>query len=71
MEAEVRVKRFGGSLGIILPRGLVERERIDVNDKLKVRVEKIVDLSFMWDKGKDVRKSTDRIMREIDEGEDE
>jgi len=71
MEAEVRVKKFGGSLGIILPRGLVERERIDVDDKLKVRVEKIVDLSFMWGKGKDVRKSTDQIMREIDEGEDE
>lgn len=71
MEAEVRAKKFGGSLGIILPRGLVKRERIDVNDKLKVRVEKITDLSFMWGKGKDVRKSADQIMREIDEGEDE
>jgi len=32
---------------------------------------KINDLRFMWVKGKDIEKSTQEIMEEIDEGEDE
>ncbi len=71
METEVRVKKFGGSFGIILPREIIDGERIDVNDRLKIKVEKVIDLSFMWGKGGDVKKSTQKIMEEIDEGEDE
>ena len=42
METEVRVKKFGGSFGIILPREIIDRERIGVDDKLKIKVEKII-----------------------------
>ncbi len=69
METEVKARRFGGSVGIILPRAVVEKERIVEGDLLKVRVRKVADLSFLWGMGKDITKSTDRIMEKIDEGE--
>lgn len=71
METEVKARKFGGSIGIILPRGIVEKEGIVENDSLKVKVEKVADLSFMWGMCKDVKISTDKIMEEIDEGEDD
>lgn len=71
MEVEVKAKKIGGSIGIFIPREVVEKERIIEDDKLKIKVEKITDLSFMWGKGKDIKKSTSQIMKEIDEGEDD
>ena len=54
---------------MIIPREIVEIERISANDILKVKIEKTGDLSFLWGKLKDVKKSTDKIMEEIDEWE--
>ncbi len=69
MEAEVKAKKMGGSIGIIIPKEIVERERINVEDIIKVKIEKKDNLSFLWAKGKDIKKSTQKIMEEIDEGE--
>lgn len=71
MQARIKAKRFGGSIGIILPRDLVERNGISLDDSLVVSVKKVADLSFLWGKGSDIKKPTDKIMDEIDEGEDE
>jgi len=71
MEAEVKARRFGGSFGVIIPRIVVERERISDGDILKVKIKKVSDLNFMWGRGRDIKKSTDKIMKEIDEGEDD
>ena len=46
-EVELLVKKWGNSLGIILPKELVEEEHIKQNDKIKVEVKK-------RPKGKDV-----------------
>ena len=48
---------------------MVKRERISVEDALKIEVEKSDDISFLWGKGRDIKKPTDYIMGEIDEGE--
>lgn len=69
MEVEVKAKRMGGSIGIIIPKEIVEKERIDIEDTIKIKIEKKYDLNFLWGKGKDIKKSTDKIMEEIDEGE--
>ena len=69
MEAIVKAKKIGGSIGIIVPKDIIKKERISVDDILKVNVEKTADLSFLWGRGKDIKKSTDQIMKEIDEGE--
>ena len=69
METNVRAKKFGGSIGIIIPKEIVEKQRISVNDRIEIRIEKKADLNFMWGKGKDIKKSTQEIMQETDEGE--
>lgn len=69
METEVKVKKIGGSIGIIIPKKVVEKERITVNDRVKIKVKKVADLSFMWGISKEDKTPTDKIMKEIDEGE--
>jgi|ETNmetMinimDraft_2_1059921.scaffolds.fasta_scaffold28547_3 antitoxin component of MazEF toxin-antitoxin module len=71
MEAEVRTKKIGGSIGIIIPNQIVQGEKIGINDKVRVDVQKVADLEFLWGRCEDVKISTEEIMREIDEGEDE
>ena len=71
MEVELKARKIGGSIGIIIPLELTRNERIFENDLLKVRIRKTSDLSLMFGKGKSIKKSTEQIMKEIDEGEDE
>ena len=69
METLVKVKQIGGSYGVIIPKKVVKRERIFLNDTLKIKIDKTDNLNFLWGKFKDVKKSTEQIMKEIDEGE--
>jgi len=71
MEAIVKAKKIGGSIGVVLPKELVKKERILPEDSVKINVEKTGDFSFLWGRFKDIKKSTDEIMKEIDEGEDD
>ena len=69
MQLNIKAKKFGGSIGIIIPKEIIIKEKISPEDTLKVNIEKTSDLSFLWGKWKDIQKSTDEIMKEIDEGE--
>ena len=69
MEAEVKTKKIGGSIGIIIPKEIIRKEKIRPNQKVKIEVEKVSDLSFLWGKYKHVTFPTEEIMKEIDEGE--
>ena len=69
METEVRTKKIGGSIGVIIPNQIVQKEKIRVNDRIRADFQKIADLSFLWGSCKDVKISTNEIMKEIDEGE--
>lgn len=71
MESKLKAKQIGGSIGIIIPKNIVEEEGILPDDTLKVKIEKTSNLGFLWGKFKDIKKSTDKIMKEIDEFEDE
>lgn len=66
---QLKAKRMGGSIGIIIPQIVITKERIQVNDSINIKIEKTADLSFMFGKGKGIKKSTSQIMNEIDEGE--
>ena len=69
METIVKAKKIGGSIGVLLPNELVKRERIMPDDSIKIKVEKTANLSFLWGRFKGVKKSTDKIIKEIDEAE--
>lgn len=44
MATELIVKKWGNSMGVILPKELVEKERLKENDKILVQVVKKADL---------------------------
>jgi antitoxin component of MazEF toxin-antitoxin module len=69
MESVTKAKKIGGSIAVIIPKEIVERERIFVDDSLKIKIEKTDNLNTLWGRLKDVKKPTDRIMKEIDEAE--
>lgn len=69
MEAVTKAKQIGGSIGVIIPKEIVEQERIFADDTLKIKVEKTDNLNWLWGKFKDLKKPTEQIMKEIDEAE--
>ena len=48
MTIQVRVKRWGNSFGIVLPKEFVERERLKENEKISINLIKEVDLSDIF-----------------------
>ena len=69
MEAIVKVKQIGGSIGVIIPKEVVSKERIHPHDTIKIIIEKKDDLNWLWGRYKNIKKSTQQIMDEIDEAE--
>ena len=70
-EVIIKAKKIGGSLGIIIPEEIVKKEHINVNDTVKIKIERKDDLTFLWGKLKNIKTPTQKIMDMIDEGEDE
>mgnify|MGYP001618525662 CR=1 FL=1 len=69
MELLAKTRKIGGSIAVIIPKEVVRNENLLANDTVKIKIEKTGDLSFMWGRFKDIKKSTTEIMHEIDEGE--
>ena len=70
MEIEVKTKQIGGSMAIIIPKEVVEKERLRTHDTVRVKITKVDNLDSLWGTMKQVKKSTSEIMKEIDEGEE-
>lgn len=69
MDAIVKAKKIGGSIGVLIPKRVVEKERISPEDTLKIMVKNTDNLNWLWGRFKDIKKSTGQIIREIDEAE--
>jgi len=52
METEVLVKKWGNSLGVVLPKQLVDAENLSENDKIILDVRKEADLTKMFGSAK-------------------
>ena len=48
MAVEVRLKRWGNSMGVILPKEFIEKKRIKENEKIMIEVVKTADLSHIF-----------------------
>lgn len=70
MQAITKAKRVGGSIVVVIPKEIVEKERIQVDDTLKIKVERKDNLNSLWGILKDVKIPAQKIMDIIDEGED-
>ncbi len=63
-----KARRMGGSLGIIIPKEVVEAENIKENDPVKFNMQKITDSSDIFGKfktGQSAQKSKDDIRKEL------
>lgn len=70
METKVIARKIGGSIAVFIPKNIIEIQKIVPHDIIRINIHKTGDFDFMWGKGKNIKKSTDEIMKEIDEGED-
>ena len=67
----VRARKVGGSVAVIVPKEVVKKERISPNDKVRLSIQRVDELTDWWGNLKWAKKPTARIIKEIDEGEDE
>lgn len=70
MEAVVKAKKIGGSIGVIIPKKIVDREKIKPDDTLNIRVNRKDNLNSIWGTLKDIKIPAQKAMDIIDEGED-
>ena len=69
IEFEAKVKKWGNSMGIILPKEKLDKEGISKNSKVKAVITpaKTLKVKDLWGMAKDWKKPTEQIMKEIDE----
>ena len=70
MQAIVKTKKIGGSVGVIIPKEIIEREHIRAEDTIEIKVERKDNLNSLWGILRDVKMPTQKIMDITDEGED-
>jgi len=66
MAVEVKIKKWGNSMGVILPKGLVDKEGLKENDRVVIEVVRKADLSKIFGtiKGSD-RKMSGQEMKDM------
>ena len=47
-EVELRVKQWGNSLALILPKELIQKEHIKKDEKVKVAIRKLPKIKDIW-----------------------
>ena len=70
METIVKAKKIGGSIGIIIPKELIEKERIKIDDNIEIKIKRSDNFDSLWGIIKDVKIPAQKIVDIIDEGED-
>ncbi|TAL51591.1 MAG: AbrB/MazE/SpoVT family DNA-binding domain-containing protein [Nanoarchaeota archaeon] len=50
-EVECTTKKWGSSIGIVIPKSVVEREHIKPNERIRVSVKKVVLAKDIWNLG--------------------
>jgi len=70
MAIEVKVKRWGNSMGVILPKGLVDKQRLHEDDTIVIQVFKKADLRKLFGSLKHVKMSGQAFKDMVREGWD-
>lgn len=66
---QTKAKKWGSSLGIVIPKDIVEKERIKEGEKLEVIVKKpvAVNTDKVFGSLKNWKTPTEKILKEVDE----
>lgn len=71
----VKAKKWGNSIGIVIPRFIVEKEKIDEDEDVTITIHQrkaitageLMELSKKLGLSKKIKRDTSQIMREVDE----
>lgn len=68
-ELTCKTKKWGGSIGIVIPKEVVEKENIKPNEEIKITVRRITLAKDLWNLGPVFEKrSTQEIKDEMRKG---
>jgi hypothetical protein len=68
-EIECIAKKWGGSIGIVLPKDIVEKEHISPDEHIRISIQKIPRARDIWSLGPITTKdSTQKIKDELRKG---
>jgi len=72
LQSEARLKAWGNSIGVVIPKEILQQERLSVNDEVEITIRKKTNpLREAFGKLKGVKarlnKTTDELLKEIDE----
>jgi len=70
METTSKIRKWGNSFGVLVPKDLIEKENFKLNEEVVVKLEKKKDISKVFGILK-TKRSTEDLMREIREGYNE
>ena len=68
MAVEVKVKKWGNSMGVILPKVLIEKEHLRENDTINIELVKEADLSNIFGSIKKRKMSGQKFKDMVREG---
>ncbi len=70
METVSKIRRWGNSYGVLVPKQLIEEKNLSEGDEVVITLEKKADLSKLFGLCK-FKKPTSELMKEIREGYDD
>ena len=70
METTSKIRKWGNSFGVLVPKDLIEKENFKLNEEVVVKLEKKRDISKVFGILK-TKRATEDLMREIREGYNE
>ncbi len=66
-EIEVQTRRWGNSLGIAIPKKIIDQEHLSENQTVTIEIKKVVDISTLFNSMK-FTKSAQQLKDEMREG---
>lgn len=65
MAIEVKIKKWGNSMGIILPKSLIERKKLKENDEILIEIVREANFSGIFGSLKSKRKLTGQEFKDL------
>ena len=68
IEKETRLKKWGNSIGVIIPKEEAEKENLKINQRVRIIINPVdlIRVKDIFGKFKKMKKPTSKIMKEID-----
>lgn len=70
METVSKIRKWGNSFGVLVPKDLIEKENFKLNEEVIVKLQKRKDISKVFGILK-TKRATEELMKEIREGYNE